>query len=133
MTTTLKVRVGERERTRREARERIAAAQRGESVEERHVLNIEREHDVARILSKVNLELLRGIAEHEPQSMRATADLVDRDFKEVHRNLSELAELGLIELIQEGRAKRPTVPYDEIHLDISLSNNHEGEQNHAVA
>lgn len=43
--TTLEIRVGERERTRRETLERIEAAQHGGSVEERHILNIERERD----------------------------------------------------------------------------------------
>lgn len=132
--TTLEIRVGERERTRRETLERIEAAQQGEEVEERHVLNIERERDVTRVLSEVNLELIRTIAEHEPTSMRETADLVDRDFKEVHGNLTELESLGLIKFVEEGRAKRPIVPYDEIHMDIDLSGpDHETGRNHAVA
>lgn len=130
--TTLEIRIGERDRTRRETLERIEAAQQGESVEERHVLNIERERDVTRVLSEVNLELIRTIAKHEPASMRETAELVDRDFKEVHRNLTELETLGLIEFEQDGRAKRPIVPYDDIRLDIDLSGDQENNRNHAV-
>lgn len=130
--TTLEIRIGERDRTRRETLERIEATQQGESVEERHVLNIERERDVARVLSEMNLELIRTIAEHEPASMRETAKLVDRDFKEVHGNLTELETLGLIEFEQEGRSKRPIVPYDEMQLDIDLSGGHENNRNHAV-
>lgn len=130
--TTLEIRIGERDRTRRETLERIEAAQQGESVEERHVLNIERERDVTRVLSEVNLELIRTIAKHEPASMRETAELVDRDFKEVHGNLTELETLGLIEFEQDGRAKRPIVPYDDIQLDIDLSGDQENNRNHAV-
>jgi predicted transcriptional regulator len=130
---TLEIRVGERERTREERLDRIEAAERGESVEERHILNIERERDVARILSAVNLELLRTIAEQKPQSMRETAELVGRDFKEVHRNLTELEALNLVEFEQEGRAKRPVVPFDAMKLDISFTSGHDGDQNHAVA
>lgn len=131
--TTLQIRVGEGERTEREIRERIEAAERGESVGERHILNIEREEDVARILSAVNLELLRTISEEEPASIRETAELVERDVKDVHGNLSELETLGLIEFEQEGRAKRPIVPYDEMQLDIDLSGEHENNRNHAIA
>lgn len=131
--TTLEIRVGERDRTRRESLERIEAAQQGESVEERHVLNIERERDITRVLSEVNLELIRAIAEHEPQSMREAAELVDRDFKEVHGNLTELETIGLIEFEKEGRAKRPVVPFDKMQLDIDLSGGHENNRNHAVA
>jgi predicted transcriptional regulator len=131
--TTLHVRIGERERTRQERLDRIEAAERGEPVEERHILNIERERDVARILSEVNLELLRTIAEQEPQSMRETAELVERDFKEVHRNLTELNELNLVEFEQDGRSKRPVVRFDEIQLELSYTSGHDEEQNHAVA
>lgn len=46
----LELRIGKRKQTRRETRERIDAAQRGESVEEHHVCNIERLRDVACLL-----------------------------------------------------------------------------------
>lgn len=132
MANTLTIRLGERERTRQESRERIAAAQRGESVDERHVLNIEREYDIARVLSEANIELLRTIAAHEPKSMRETATLVERDFKDVHRNLTELADLGIIEFVQDGQAKRPVVRFDELVVDIDLPSG-EGDNVHAVA
>ncbi|UPM42302.1 HVO_A0114 family putative DNA-binding protein [Halocatena salina] len=133
MTDTLIVRVGEDDRTRQETREWIAAVERGEDVEPHRVLNIEREEDVARILSAVNLELLRTISEEEPSSIRETAELVERDVKEVHRNTNELETLGLIQFEQDGRSKRPVVPYDDIRLDIDLSGDHENNRNHAVA
>lgn len=133
MTDTLHIRVGEKEQTRQETREWIAAVERGEDVAPHRVLNIEREEDVARILSAVNLELLRTIAEKEPSSIRETAEFVGRDVKDVHGNLSKLETLNLIEFEQEGRSKRPVVPYDDIQLDIDLSGGHEGSRNHALA
>ncbi len=133
MTDTLIVRIGEDDRTRQETREWIAAAERGEDIEPNRVLNIEREEDVARILSAVNLELLRTIARKEPASIRETAELVDRDVTDVHGNLTKLETLGLIEFEQDGRAKRPVVPYDDIQLDIDLSGDNDGNHRHAVA
>lgn len=133
MTDTLIVRVGEKDRTRQETREWIEAVERGDDVDSHRVLNIEREQDVARILSAVNLELLRTISEENPSSIRETADLVDRDVKDVHGNLSKLETLNLIEFEQEGRAKRPIVPFDEMRLDIDLSGDHESGRNHVVA
>jgi predicted transcriptional regulator len=44
------------------------------------------------------LELLGAIFEHEPESVREAAGLVDRDYKHVHRNLSELGDIDVIEL-----------------------------------
>jgi predicted transcriptional regulator len=72
------------------------------------------------LLSPTNLSLLRAIREHEPESMRAAATLVDRDFKDVHRNLTELEALNVIEFEQEGRSKRPIVRFDEIDIAVSL-------------
>jgi Predicted transcriptional regulator len=53
--------------------------------------------------------------------MRAAAELVDRDFKEVHRNLTELERLNVIEFEESGRAKRPVVRFDEIDVEVSLT------------
>jgi len=55
--------------------------------------------------------------------MREAADLVGRDFKEVHRNLTELAALNVIELHEDGRSKRPVVRFDEIDIELSLDSN----------
>jgi predicted transcriptional regulator len=119
--TTLTITHGETDALRKETREWIAAAEAGEEPPEREpTLNFDSLRALDRVLSEKNLELLTTIAEHEPASMRATAELVDRDFKQVHDNLTELAALGLIRLEEDGRAKRPVVPYDDIdvHLDL---------------
>jgi len=119
-TTTLTVRVGDGTTTREQTRERIRAMERGEALENRHVLVLDDEADMQRLLSPANLALLRTIRKHEPESMRETADLVDRDFKEVHRNLTELETLNVIEFEQSGRSKRPVVRFDEIDIEVSL-------------
>lgn len=120
--TTLHVRVGEGDRLRREARNRIREVERGEDVEDADpVLNFESFADFARLMSEVNLQLLRAIARHEPGSIRQAAELVDRDYKDVHRNLTELEALGVIEFVQEGRSKRPVVPFDEIDVELSMT------------
>jgi len=118
--TTLTVRIGDGTQTRREARERIRALERGEDIDDRHVLVLDEEADLQRLLSPANLALLRAIREHEPESMRAAAELVDRDFKEVHRNLTELEVLNVIDFETEGRAKRPVVRFDELDIEVSL-------------
>ena len=69
-----------------------------------------------------NLELLRTIARHNPESIREAARLVDRDIRQVHDNLEELQTLGLIDL-DSGGPGRPTVPrvwYDAIAVDLPL-------------
>lgn len=117
---TLHVRVEPPEETRQEARRRVQALERGEDVEDRHVLTFENEADLARLVSPPNLRILRSIARQEPGSMRQVAELVDRDFKEVHRNLTELEALGVIELRADGAAKRPVLRYDGIEIEVQL-------------
>lgn len=60
------------------------------------------------------------IARGEPESIRETARLVNRDVRQVHQNLEELEELGLIDFESEGRSKRPRVWYDTIEVDLPL-------------
>lgn len=120
-TTTLTVRTGSGEQTRAEARQRVQALEDGDPVPPRHVLVLADEDDLQRLLSPANLALLRSIRRHEPASMRAAAELVDRDFKEVHRNLTELEQLNVIEFEEAGRAKRPVVRFDEIDIEVSLT------------
>lgn len=76
--------------------------------------------ELHRVTRPKNLELLRAIAREEPTSIRETARLVDRDVRQVHRNLAELEELGLIEFEEAGRSKRPTVWYDRIAVELPL-------------
>ena len=75
-----------------------------------------------RLFRPTNLELLQAIAEHEPESIRALARLVDRHPPEVTDNVNELADYGLLELEEKGRSKAPQLWYDEIEVegDISL-------------
>lgn len=76
--------------------------------------------DLHRVTRPTNLELLRTIVREEPAGIRETARLVDRDVRQVHENLTELEELGLIDLETEGQSKRPRTWYDAITVDLPL-------------
>ncbi len=118
---TLKVTVGERDHLDQRTRSRIKAAQEGESLDDAQpVLNFDSYAELSRLLSPKNLELLQAISEHDPESIREAAELVDRDYKQVHRNLSELDDIGVIEFAGggAGQAKKPTLAYDGLEIDI---------------
>lgn len=76
--------------------------------------------EMAVVFSPRAIDLLRTIAHEEPTSMREAARLVDRDIKDVSRNLDHLAEYGVVEFVEEGRAKRPVVPFDDIEIRLPL-------------
>ncbi len=121
---TLKVTVGERDRLDQRTRSRIKAAQEGEHLDDAQpILNFGSYAELSRLLSPKNLELLETIAEHAPQSIREAAELVERDYKQVHRNLSELEDIGVIEFEGggSGQAKRPNLAYDGLEIDIPFT------------
>ena len=109
---TLKITFGEGKEIRENARERLRRAEAGETGEAieqdvRFRLNFETFADVEQLMRSSNLELLKAIVDEGPESIRQTADAVGRDYREVHRNLSELESLGVIEFVEEGGSKRP--------------------------
>jgi len=121
---TLKVTIGERDRLDQRTRSRIKAAQEGEDLDDAQpVLNFGSYAELSRLLSQRNLELLDAVFEYEPESIREAADLVGRDYKQVHRNLSELEDIGVIEFEGggSGRAKKPVLAYDGLEIDIPFA------------
>jgi predicted transcriptional regulator len=100
--------------------ETLAAIDRGETPDPHFEVVYHDPEDIHRVTRPNNLELLRAIVQYAPTSIRETARLVDRDVRPVHRNLTELEELHLIELVEDGQSKRPRVWYDAIDIDLPL-------------
>lgn len=77
--------------------ETLKALDRGEDPEPYFEVVFHDVDELHRVTRPKNLELLRTIARDEPESIRETARLVGRDVRQVHDNLQELENLGLIE------------------------------------
>ncbi len=116
---TLKIRF--RQGSDHELEEALAALDRGETPEPHLEVVYHDPEDVHQVTRPRSLELLRAIVQHTPSSIRETARLVDRDVSQVHRNLTELEELHLVELVEDGHAKQPVVWYDAIDIDLPLT------------
>jgi predicted transcriptional regulator len=130
--TTLKITIGRGDKLEEKTLERIRAAEAGEELaDDQPVLNFDSYATLSRFLTNRNLELLAVIANEAPGSIREAAQLVDRDYREVHRNLSELEDLGLIRFEggDPGKAKKPVIEYDDIEVAIPL----ESGENAAIA
>ena len=122
---TLKITFGKADDHRDAARERLRRAEAGETgdtIEQdaRFVLDFESFGEVERLMRRSNLELVETIATQQPSSIRATATAVDRDYKDVHRNLDELESLGVIEFVTEGASKRPILRAGTTEIDFSF-------------
>lgn len=76
---------------------------------------------VRNLLTEKRLELWRAIRDEKPVSIHSLAKLVDRDFKSVHRDISVLVAVGLVELkrADKGPAQRPISLADQLRLDVA--------------
>lgn len=122
MTRTLHVRINSSS-DRSDLEDTLAALDAGETEDvdpKPSTLSVEDLETFGRIFRPTNLELLEAIADHEPESIRELARIVDRHPPEVTQNVTELSDYGLIELEQNGRAKRPVIWYDEIDIDLPI-------------
>ena len=122
---TLKITFGQADNHREAARERLRRAEAGETGEAieqdvRFILNFEEFADVEQLMRTSNLKLIEAIVTDRPGSIRAAAEAVDRDYKEVHRNLKELESLGVIEFVQEGASKKPILREGAENVDFSF-------------
>ena len=119
-TTDRTLHIRYREGSDEELEDALAALDRGETPEPHLEVVYHDPADVHRVTRPKSLELLRAIVQHNPDSIRETARLVDRDVSQVHRNLTELEELHLVELVDDGQSKRPSVWYEAIDIDLPL-------------
>lgn len=83
-------------------------------------ITFESTDELGRVFSPRAIDLIRTVAREEPESMREAARLVDRDIKDVSRNLARLEEYDVIQYEEDGQSKRPVVPYDDIQIDLGL-------------
>jgi len=79
--------------------------------------------EVGKVLTPKRLEILRSIHEHQPESVRALAELTGRNVKNVADDLDLLASLGLVDMETRpgaGTKKAPRVRYETLTLEVHL-------------
>jgi predicted transcriptional regulator len=75
---------------------------------------------LGRVLSPPRLQLLAAVSTKKPTSIAHLARLLKRDFKNTHSDVKFLAELGMLELREEGPRKTmvPTPIFGEIEFPL---------------
>jgi predicted transcriptional regulator len=101
-----------------------AAVERAERWEEGeevpHVVNFEDRGGLRRLLTDRRMELLEAVMDQPPASIRALADRLDRDVHDVHDDLHLLAEYDIVHFEEDGRAKKPYIPYDTVRIEVEF-------------
>ena len=82
------------------------------------------------ILTECRIELLRALIaiDGAAESISTLANVLARDYRPVHDDVTILDRHGLIFIVEEGRTKRPYVPYRRVHLDVELASDAESEE-----
>lgn len=96
----------------------IQALEGGESVDSTPTISFESYDELMETLTPRVLDLLEAIHRDEPSSINETARVVDRDVKNVHEELSRLAQLGIIYFEEEAQSKRPVVWFDDLLIEL---------------
>lgn len=84
--------------------------------EQGEYLTFTRMEDLLKVLTSRRLQLLKRLQAEGPMGLRALARRLQRDVKNVHRDVVALKALGLIEDGDQGLY----VPYDEIEAHLIL-------------
>ncbi|MFC7047215.1 hypothetical protein ACFQH6_19030 [Halobacteriaceae archaeon GCM10025711] len=116
--STLIVTVKSRDEFRDDVTKSIEALELGDSVDSTPTLSFTSYDDLIGTLTPRVLELIEAIRREEPSSINETARVVDRDAKNVHEELSRLAQLGMIFFEEDGQSKRPIVWFDEMVITL---------------
>ena len=98
----------------------IEALERGDAVDSPPTLSFTSYDDLMETLTPRVLDLIEAIHQEGPSSINKTAQVVDRDIKNVHEELSRLAQLGIIFFEEDGQSKRPVVWFDELVINLSF-------------
>lgn len=92
----------------------------GDSVDDMPTLSFTSYDDLMETLTPRVLELIEAVRQEAPSSINETARVVDRDVKNVHEELSRLAQLGILFFEEDGQSKRPVVWFDELVITLSF-------------
>jgi predicted transcriptional regulator len=93
-------------------------AESGETVQEKHRLHFENLEVLLKTLTPGRWALLKKLHANGPMSIRALANDLGRDYKNVHTDVRRLENIGLI-----GRAKNEKikVPWDIVEARLLLA------------
>ncbi|WP_137284604.1 HVO_A0114 family putative DNA-binding protein [Halorussus salinisoli] len=108
------VTIGNGQEMHEEGRKAIQQLTHGEPVDTPPTVTFANEKQLDKVFNERTYTLLRVIRDQQPQSIRETARLVDRDVKNVHEELTKLEALGIIQFDENGQSKRPIFPYDDL-------------------
>ena len=117
--TTLKIGIADTEEMKARTL-RIARGEEQPSPDDPKVWFISTE-SFSKVLSAPNREMLRMIAEQEPDSLNALAELTGRAKSNLSRTLKAMVGYGLIRMERSGKKLAPKLVHDRVVLELALT------------
>lgn len=98
-----------------DTKRQVAAAFRGEAVDER--IDFASVEVLWQVLTPRRWRLLQVMTGQGPLAIREVARRLGRDVKAVHGDVHALLTAGVLDRVEDGRV---VLPYDEVHVDFTL-------------
>jgi predicted transcriptional regulator len=117
MKMKIKLGVGSLEGSLRRFADAWREAEHQDRIDNRHMLSFEDMATFLKVITPGRWVLLRVLRSEGAMSVRALATLLQRDYKNVHRDISILEKAGLLERTKEKRLK---VPWDTLVAEVDL-------------
>lgn len=119
---TLRITVESFEVMREETVEMARTAASDDSESQPAVVSFASVDQLREILTERRIELLRALIaiDGAAESITALADALDRDYRPVHDDVTLLDRYGVIFVAEDGRAKKPYVPYETVKIEVEI-------------
>ena len=115
---TLVVTHMDRDNFNQETIEDLRRLEEGEKVPSKKVFEDPRE--LAKLFTEKRQELVKEVKENPPSSISQLAENLGRGKSEVHSDLKLLEKHGIVFFEEEGRSRKPRIPYSEIKVEFNL-------------
>ncbi|MFB6100166.1 MAG: transcriptional regulator [Candidatus Nanohalobium sp.] len=76
--------------------------------------------ELAKLFTEKRKELVKEVKENQPGSISQLAENLERGKSEVYSDLKLLEKHGIVFFEEDGQAKKPRIPYDEIKVEFNL-------------
>ena len=118
MKKQIKIGVGDVATTAKDFIEAWKLAERGEKVQDKYLLHFENLEILLKTLTPGRWALLKKLHAKGPTSIRALANNLGRDYKNVHTDVRHLEKIGLVERTKDDRIM---VPWDIVEARLMLA------------
>lgn len=89
-------------------------------IQPKNVLIANKLNTIYRITSQARLDVLSCLVEQKPNNIQGLAQLLQRDYANVWRDIQALNGLKIIKLKKEGKEIRPIALYEKIIIEFPI-------------